>query len=537
MNLTDLIQGTSAKLVRGRAVRVCDLTEDSRTVVPGSLFVARAGLKADGRKFIADAVRAGAVAILMQNDTSTGGGTSGDDAAIGEAALLTCDDVALAAAVLAERFYGNPSSRLDLVGVTGTNGKTTTTYLVWQLLNGAGRRCGLVGTVQIDDGREVAMASMTTPPSIELSRTFALMVESGCKAAAIEASSHAIDQKRVEALGFEVGVFTNLTHDHLDYHGTMENYAAVKAHLFEMLPSTGQAIVNAGDPWAERMIRACKAPVLGCMEGGAGNGVAGAAGVCRGEILSASLKGMRLRLTGPWGHIETTVPLIGSYNLMNVLQAAATCHAMGMDQAQLARGLRHLKAPPGRLEPVSTPEDQVAVFVDFAHTDDALKNMLAAVKSTVGGLANRPRVWAVFGCGGDKDKTKRPKMGRVAAELADYVVVTSDNPRSEEPRQIVAEILEGIAPEQRHKLAVHVDRETAIRYAVENAAAGDVIVLAGKGHETDQVTSDGKGGLVRAHFDDREIARDALNQRRRAQMTVVTRGAVSRGPAGRHAGE
>lgn len=526
MNLAELIHDLPARLVRGRPARICDLTEDSRTVVPGSLFVARTGLKADGRKYIADAVRAGAVAVLIEGD----GAEVPEDA---DVAVVRCDDVALVSALAAERFYGNPTGKLDLVGVTGTNGKTTTTYLIWQLLNGVGRRCGLVGTVQIDDGREVASANMTTPPSIELSRTFAVMAENGCKAAVIEASSHALDQKRVEALAFDIGVFTNLTHDHLDYHKTMEAYATAKAKLFGLLGPNGLALVNADDAAAGRMTEGTRARVLACRES------ARDADGCHGQILGASIRGMRLRLSGPWGNIEASVPLIGSYNLMNVLQATAACHDMGMDAAQLARGLSRIQAPPGRLERVSTPDDDIAVCVDYAHTDDALRNMLEAVNSTLSASVakggERPRVWVVFGCGGDRDKTKRPKMGRVAAELADQVVVTSDNPRSEEPRQIVQEILAGIDQDKRTRLAVHIDRETAIRHAVENAGAGDVVIVAGKGHETEQIFSDGKGGLVRTHFDDREVAREALNRRRRAMTAAAVR--VPRGPAGRHAGE
>jgi UDP-N-acetylmuramoyl-L-alanyl-D-glutamate--2,6-diaminopimelate ligase len=526
MNLTDLIQGLPVRLVRGRAGRICDLTEDSRTVVPGSLFVARAGLKSDGRAYIAEAVKAGAVGVLVQGEASAAGVPGADS----DLAVLACEDVEKGAALLAERFYGDPTSKLDLVGVTGTNGKTTTTYLIWQLLNGVGRRCGLVGTVQIDDGRELASASMTTPPSIELSRTFAMMVENGCRSAVIEASSHALDQRRVDALKFDIGVFTNLTHDHLDYHKTMEAYADAKARLFGLLGAEGLALVNAGDPAWERVTRGTRARVMHCETGNRRDGAG-----CAGEILSASIRGMRLRLAGPWGNIEASVPLIGTYNLMNVLQATAACFELGMDATQLARGLGRIQAPPGRLERVSTPDDAVAVFVDYAHTDDALRNMLTAVNGSIGSGKDRPGVWVVFGCGGDKDKTKRPKMGAAAAELADHVVVTSDNPRSEDPGRIVQEILAGIGPELRGKLAVHVDREMAIRHAVEQAGPGDVVVIAGKGHETEQVLSDGKGGLVRVHFDDREVARDALNQRRRSGNPVRVPGL--RGPAGRHAGE
>jgi UDP-N-acetylmuramoyl-L-alanyl-D-glutamate--2,6-diaminopimelate ligase len=259
MDLSDLIAGLKVRTVGGGApgpVRVCDITDDSRTAVTGSLFVARTGLQSDGRKFIPDALKSGAVAVLT------------DDPAVrlpsSAAALLISDDLPLVAAEMAERFYGTPTARLELVGITGTNGKTTTAHLVHDMLNGAGVRCGLIGTVLIDDGREVSRADMTTPPAIELSRTFATMVESGCKAAAMEVSSHALDQGRVAALRFDIGVFTNLTGDHLDYHKTMEAYAAAKARLFEMLPGDGCAIVNAEDRYAEQMAKGCRAKVLRC---------------------------------------------------------------------------------------------------------------------------------------------------------------------------------------------------------------------------------------------------------------------------------
>lgn len=524
MDLSELISGFGV-VARGPQgpLRVCDLTEDSRTVLPGSLFVARGGTKDDGRRYIEDAVRAGAVAVLS--------GPGGVPPGLAERVrVLESDDVEGVSARLAERFYGEPTSKLDLVGVTGTNGKTTTTALVWQVLNAAGVRCGLVGTVRIDDGREIAPAMMTTPPSIELSRTMATMVEAGCKAATIEASSHALHQKRVAALKFDVGVFTNLTGDHLDYHGTMERYADAKAMLFEMLPPDGTAVSNDADPWAARMLRDCRARVIPCVEGEGPTG----GRLARGWIVRAGLSGMVVRLDGPWGVIAAEVPLIGRYNLMNVLQAASACHALGLDADQIRRGLARCKAPPGRLEPVSSAGDAASVFVDYAHTDDALRNMLAAVRGAMNGQG---RLWVVFGCGGDRDRTKRPRMGLAAAELADAVVVTSDNPRSESPGSIISEILAGIPEALRGKAEVHADREEAIRHAVRRAAPGDVVVVAGKGHETEQVVSDGAGGLVSTPFDDRVVALAALDARRLGTTVVTPARGGRREPAGRHAGE
>lgn len=517
--------GSLAGGVWAAGIRVCDITEDSRTVVPGSLFIARAGLKADGNRYIADAIQGGAAAILTDNAATAAAGIP----------ILFAEDIPLAAATIAEQFWGLPSRKLKVILVTGTNGKTTTTYLIWRMLNEAGIRCGLMGTVIVDDGRGVAPAEMTTPPSIEISRSLSSMVEAGCGAVVMEASSHALDQKRLDALTPDIAIFTNLTGDHLDYHKTMEAYAGAKARLFEMLNGGGEsrpglAIVNAEDSWATRMTRDTKAPILECRLGGAGAGGAGVG--ARIEILSHSMDGMGLRIGGPWGTIETQVPLIGRYNAMNILQAVAACHAMGVSGATIGEALSGVEAPPGRLERVTPAPPQsspFAVFVDYAHSDDALANMLSAVadampgrrhrasgvKMAAGGTASNTdsgSLWVVFGCGGDRDRSKRPRMGRVAAELADRLVITSDNPRSERPSEIVDEIIAGIPAEARARMTVQIDRARAIRFAVEGARPGDVVVIAGKGHETEQILSDGRGGLLKTHFDDREVARGVLRE-------------------------
>lgn len=504
-SLVSAIRNVTPVTVRsGRApeaVRVCDITEDSRTVLPGSLFIARSGLKADGRSFASDAIALGAVAIL----------TDDESLAFHSIAVLHCPDIMLGAAVAAEHFYGAASSKLTLMGVTGTNGKSTITYLIWKLMNAAGTRTGLIGTVMIDDGREVARAVMTTPPAIELSRTFATMSETGCSAAAMEVSSHALDQRRVGAFTFKIAAFTNLTGDHLDYHKTMENYAAAKARLFESLPPDGLAIVNADDPASARMVRDCPAKVLRCHTG-AGE-VSGL--TARVETLSRSIRGMRLRMTGPWGCVEGDVGLIGEYNAMNVLQAVACAHAAGLAARQIEAALCTLDAPPGRLQRVSPEDCDITVFVDFAHTDDALINVLRETGRVMQGRAdpNGPKLWAIFGCGGDKDRTKRPRMGNAAATHADRIVVTSDNPRTEAPNAIIDEILTGISAEHRAKVAVQENRARAIAHAIGEANAGDVIILAGKGHESTQIVSDGKGGTVATPFDEKAIALDALQAR------------------------
>lgn len=518
MLLRDLISGLTLRAPQGSdlSVRICDLTEDSRTVLPGSLFVARSGRVADGRKFVGDACAAGAAAIVTDDPGLT----------CDRVPILHATDILGVSGALAERFYGCPTRALNVVGVTGTNGKTTISFLVWQMLNARARRCGLIGTVLVDDGREVAPATMTTPPAVELSRLCASMVEGGCGALAMEVSSHALDQKRADALRFGVAIFTNLTGDHLDYHKTMEAYADAKARLFGLLDPSGRAIVPFADPWTPRVTAACRAPIWTCALAGRET-----AADCTVEIIGGDMEGMTLRLRGPWGEVTTRVALIGDYNAMNVLQAAASCHALGLNAGDLEVALRGVTAPPGRLERVSTPTDRVFVFVDYAHSDDSLRNVLRTVGAAMpgrghrgerlataagaaGGATQASRLWAVFGCGGDRDRTKRPRMGLAAAECADQLVLTSDNPRTERPGDIIAEVLAGIPAEARSRLTVQADRERAIRHAIEAASPGDVIVIAGKGHETEQIIADGAGGTIRTHFDDRDVARRWLGQGR-----------------------
>jgi UDP-N-acetylmuramoyl-L-alanyl-D-glutamate--2,6-diaminopimelate ligase len=479
-------------------VRICDVTDDSRTVVPGSLFIARAGAKHDGRAHIADAVHAGAVAVLTDR---------APDHPPPRCAVLLTEDVALAAARIGERFFGEPSRRLTLVGVTGTNGKTTTAHLIYDLLNWAGVRSGLIGTVIIDDGVEIAPATLTTPASLEISRTLSMMVESGCRAAVMEVSSHALIQKRVAALHFDVGVYTNLTGDHLDYHATMERYADAKATLFAMLDESGVSVINAEDPWADRVVASTRAKRVNCR--------IDAPADARANIRARSIQRTDLVLDGPWGSVAASTSLIGRHNVMNLLQALVAATSAGIDARALGPGrlaslIARLRAPPGRLEPVKSSD--LAVFVDYAHTDDALSNVL----TTLVPLAHeRPesKLWVVFGCGGDRDRTKRPRMGDVASRLADRVVITSDNPRTEDPRRIINEIYEGVDPDLRPCVRVEPERERAIHHAIESADPGDTIIIAGKGHEDYQIMPDGTGGTVTRHFDDREVAAQAISAR------------------------
>lgn len=506
MDLNELISGLGIRAVGATdGVRVCDITEDSRTAVPGSLFIARVGLRFDGRKSAADAAECGAVAVLADTDDLE---LPRPPAA--RPVVLVTDRVAEVAGVLAERFYGGPSSRLAVVGVTGTNGKTSVATMTRAILQGCRVRTGLIGTVEVDDGREVAPAAMTTPPAVELSRTLASMVEAGCGAACMEVSSHALDQRRADALRFAVAVFTNLTGDHLDYHKTVEAYLAAKRRLFELLPPNGIRVLNADDPASD------------AMDGGgarwcSGNGDPRA--TWRVSVESADLAGMGLVIESPVGEMRGRVPVVGGHNAMNVLQSAAAADAVleraGVPADQRRAGiegaLRSVHAPRGRLQPVSGPGDAVAVFVDYAHTDDALERTLGAVRAV---LPQGSSLTVVFGCGGDRDTSKRPRMGRVAAGLADRVVITSDNPRSERPSAIVDAVLAGVPKEHKARCTVQIDRGHAIRHAVMSARDGEVVVIAGKGHETEQISVDAAGNVVTRHFDDAEVARAVLRERR-----------------------
>ncbi len=562
MRIADLIHGLDVRIVNPTDdlanLRICDITEDSRTVMPGSLFIARKGEKVDGKGFVAGAIAAGAAAILTDDPgfvlpDEPGSENRGTQAV----ALLTADNLNLAIARLAERFYGEPSSHMRVIGVTGTNGKTTTTFLIHQMLNVLGIRCGLIGTVVIDDGVEVAAASLTTPPALEVSRTFARMHDAGCQAAVMEVSSHALHQRRVGAVNWNAAVFTNLTGDHLDYHKTMEEYGAAKAMLFEALPADGVAIVNIQDAAHSGMVKKikpgvrvvrCKVEMPGALPVTGGTAPET---VCRAKVIGATTEGTDVEFSGPWGHRTCRIPLVGAFNVMNALQAVATVHALwgGTDEDALsfeiiAGALEKASAPPGRLEPVTAIGAPIQVFVDYAHSDDALATVLGVLRGAMGragasgggtresdlgkgtsaiGTGPMPggkrelnsELWCVFGCGGDRDKTKRPRMGKVAAEMADRVVVTSDNPRTEDAGAIIEEIQIGIGSAAAGRTMIEPDRERAIRAAIAGAKPGDTIIIAGKGHEDYQILPDPakKGATITRHFDDREVARIALRER------------------------
>ena len=495
MRLGDLARGMGAAPAASAEVAILDLAEDSRLVAPGALFIARSGTATHGGRFIHEAIARGAVAVLTDERTAVPAGVP----------VVRASDAAGAAGVIAERFFGDPSRDLKLVAVTGTNGKTTTAHLLQQILAMSGVRAGLIGTIHIDDGAARTRASLTTPGAVELSRTLARMVAHGCAACAQEASSHAIEQRRLDALDINAAIFTNLTGDHLDYHGSMDAYAGAKARLFEGLGADAIAVVNTDDPNAERMTRAVRARVVRCSALDESADVFARGG-------ERTIAGQEVSARGPWGTLRGRLRLLGAHNLMNMIEALAAAHALGAEVAVMDDRLDALTAPPGRLEPVAAPDGAPAptVLVDYAHTDDALAHALAAVRPIV---PDGGRLWVVFGCGGDRDRAKRPRMGAVAARLADRLVITSDNPRSEEPGSIIDMIRAGVGAAARDRVLVQENRARAIECAIAGADGRDVVLLAGKGHEDYQIISDGAGGVTRIDFDDRLVARSALERR------------------------
>lgn len=493
--LPELLDGlTSAPAPR---VEVRGLADDSRRVRPGDLFLARIGPRGDGRDHIAGAVRRGAVAVAVEAQMQRE-----HRAAAGSVAVVEVRDLAQRVSEIAERFYGWPSRDLALVAVTGTNGKTTVAHLTADLLRRAGVQTGVLGTLGAYVGGERRETGLTTPGAIETSRLLSAARDGGDRAVVLETSSHALEQGRVRALGFGVGVFTNLSRDHLDDHGTMDAYAAAKARLFDELPAAALAVINADDRWHTRMLRGSGCGALRCST---------STGDATVRVLGSSLEGLELALKGPWGEVRAAPKLIGAFHAMNALQAFAaaleTIHRLGesADPARLATALGELSGAPGRMERVA---DRPCVFVDYAHTPAALEAALRALRPLVprGG-----RLVCVFGCGGDRDRGKRPEMGLIASREADVAVVTSDNPRREEPCSIIGEIVAGMSGGAER--IVHCDRAAAIGFAVTHARPEDVVVIAGKGHETYQLLPDGAGGVRRIDFDDRAMARAALAER------------------------
>ena len=499
MTVGDLVPRLSGRLEAGDGVPPVDaallsrdttaIAFDSRRVEPGAIFVAMKGQHADGAAFAADAARRGAVMVVSDSPARPEA----------EGRWVQVTDARLALAELAAAFYGNPSRDLTVVGVTGTNGKTTTTYLLAAIFEAAGRRCGRIGTVSYQTGGDDAAAPFTTPEAPQVQALLREMVEHEVAACVMEVSSHALAMRRVDRTLFRAAVFTNLTRDHLDFHADMADYFDAKRRLFDMLPLGAPAVVNLDDPAGRRLAGLVGHPVTYAVDKPA---------TVRPERVESTRAGTRLDVSTPRGRLRLRSPLPGRVNAYNVLAAAAAGLALDLPLSAIEQGVAGLDGVPGRFEVVSSPDDDVWVLLDFAHTDDALRAVLGAVRELGAG-----RLVSVFGCGGDRDRAKRPLMGAVAARLSDVVVLTSDNPRSEDPERIIDEIRRGVlataggAGGCRH-LAI-ADRRAAIERAIEEAEPGDAVVIAGKGHERVQVIGD-----AQVPFEDRVVAREALASRR-----------------------
>jgi len=482
MKLAQLVARLPGAQISGDPnLEITAVTHDSRRSGPGALFVGIRGLVTDGTDFVEAARKKGAAAICSEQPPK------------GEGTWVRVPDAREALALFSAAVLGDPARSLELVGVTGTNGKTTTSYLIDSALRAAGERVGLVGTVEYRVADRIAEAVRTTPEASDLQALLREMVDAGCRRAVLEVSSHSLALKRVHGLEFKVAIFTNLTRDHLDFHGDMDAYFAAKRALFEkLLTSDGHAILNLDDDRAGELARVSRGRVWTySLENPKADLFA--------EELRLGLDRTRLRARTPAGVLELESALVGRFNVQNLLAALGAGLALGLPPDAAQRGIATLPGVPGRMEKVALGQD-FTVLVDYAHTDDALKNLL----ETVRGLGPR-RVITVFGCGGDRDRTKRPLMGAVAARLSDVVILTSDNPRSEPPEAILDEIRRGIPASRAQDTLVIPDRRDAIARALEMGREGVCVVIAGKGHETYQVLRDRT-----VPFDDRQVARDAL---------------------------
>ena len=475
MRLSEVLNGIEYK---GSAAdcEVTDLTSDSRKVTEGVVFVCIKGLKSDGHDYASAAAASGAAAIVCERD-------------IGLPNQLIVSSAREAFAAMCENFMGHPLKRLKLIGITGTNGKTSATFITKQVLERSGHKCGLIGTIQNMIGDEVLHTEFTTPDTYELHRLFAGMAEADCEYVVMEVSSHALEQGRVAGLHFAAACFTNLTEDHLDFHGTMEAYFGAKAKLFDM---TDCAIINIDDEWGNKLrIR----DDVELITYGIDNSLADIS--ANGVEFFADGVGFTLRADGK--ELKVKVPTPGRFSAYNALSAAGCALAVGVAPEAIAEALNRSIGIKGRAEVFPTGRN-FTIILDYAHTPDGVENILSSMRTV-----SKGRLVALLGCGGDRDPYKRPLMGEAAARLSDFVIVTSDNPRTEDPESIIRQILPGV---EKHDTpyTVIVNRREAMKYAVEHAQPGDVIVMAGKGHEDYQII-----GKVKIHFDEREVLREIFD--------------------------
>jgi UDP-N-acetylmuramoyl-L-alanyl-D-glutamate--2,6-diaminopimelate ligase len=480
VRLSDLLKNMPVKDVVGNgSVEVKGITKDSRAVREGYMYFATKKSEA----YIADAAKAGAAVVVAERDVASG-----------TFCAVTTDNVDSLLGLVASRFYGEPSSRLHVTGITGTNGKTTTTYLLESIYEAAGRKAGVIGTISYRYGGRTLKAENTTPGAEVLHKLLCEMLLSGVESVVMEVSSHALDQRRVEGVQFDAAVFTNLTHDHLDYHGTLENYRDAKKRLFryylkESSKERRCAILNIDDPAADSLI--AERPVTSFLYSLSKQSDAYAVDY------TSEITGLRITISLKGNRIVVTSPLLGSFNILNILCASLAAHAEGIPIEAIIRGIKSLEGVPGRLERVKNAA-ALPVFIDYAHTPDALKNVLELLVRLKKG-----KLILVFGCGGDRDKAKRPLMGEIASRFSDFTIITSDNPRNEEPSKIIADVKGGF---QGDSCKVVESRRDAIFEGVRMAGQDDVLLVAGKGHEDYQII-----GSEVHHFSDREVVEESLH--------------------------
>ena len=454
------------------------ITADSRKVVPGALFIAVKGYASDGHDYIKSAIDKGATGIICEHIPEYKGSVQ----------FEVVENSRKAMALAADEFYDHPSRKLKLVGITGTNGKTTTVTLLYNLFRGMGYKCGLLSTIANYVGDERLETENTTVDPITLNSLLARMVEQGCQYCFMEVSSIGVEQDRVTGLQFAMGIFSNLTHDHLDYHKTFAEYLRCKKLFFDNLPKNAIALINTDDKNGEVMVQNTQAKVVTYSVRGMADHVA--------RVMEQSFEGMLLKIDG----VETWCRLIGAHNAYNLLAIYSAAVCLGADRTETLVALSRLESAPGRLENIRGPRD-LAVVIDYAHTPDALENVLTTLRA----IAQERQLICLFGCGGDRDKTKRPEMAKIAEKLADRLVITSDNPRTEDPEAIIADIKAGLSSESMAKSLFITNRREAIRTAILTAPEGATILLAGKGHEDYQII-----GHEKRHFDEREIVEETF---------------------------
>lgn len=488
MKLTDLLQTVKPLAVEGSLDRdITGITYDSRRVMPGNLFVAVTGGHTDGHRYVEAAIDRGAAAIVFEREAGLNP----------RATRIKVEDARLTLALTAARFYNHPSQQLKVVGVTGTNGKTTTAFMVQSIMVAAGLPAGLLGTVQYQVGNRIIPAARTTPESVEIQDLMSQMLRCGCGGVAMEVSSHALDLRRVNGIDYDVAIFTNLSQDHLDYHKTMEDYFKAKSRLFAALGSMrkpGRAVVNADDEYGRRLVAG-----LGGENAVVTYGVLGDATI-RATDVRVSADGTYFVVHTPLGRLPLMLPFVGRYNVHNALAAIGAAYALGIDLASVERALTQMPAVPGRLQRTNIGQP-FNVYIDYAHTEDALRKVLMTVSELTKG-----RLICVFGCGGDRDAGKRAPMGAAACEFADFSILTSDNPRTEDPRAILQQVEKGFPAGTQSRYQVIMDRREAIERALDLARPGDCVLVAGKGHETYQEFAD-----TVVPFNDRQVVEDYFN--------------------------